>query len=309
MEDMPIFYKKNGWTVAKIARELLNMEAGDRFPSVSQYAELYGIGRGTIQYAVQFLLDNGCMSIVKRGSKGSFLSMVDRKKLWDFSDWGTLLCAAPGVVHESIAGLVSGVYSTLKEQDFPFNIVHTSHSGNRLRELACNRYHFVITTPLAMLVARQEYPQLTVVAEMPGCVYLDPYRLFHHGKGKAGIAAGMRMGIIRQSYEQNHISRLISQGKELHMIEMPHQQAVQAYMEGQVDLLVARPSMLRYDRIRQQGFSLSHLGLDRDTTTPVLAANQENCGMVQFLRKWVSVPQIRAIQQEVLLGLRKPMFY
>ena len=131
-EQTPLFYHKNGWIIIKIARDIFNMEVGDRLSSIAEYAEVFSSGRGTVQTAMNFLLENRCISLEKQGPKGSFLTEVNRAKLWEFTDWGTLLGAVPAPSGNILPALITAINLSLNKTDIQFNLVYAIAAQNRL---------------------------------------------------------------------------------------------------------------------------------------------------------------------------------
>lgn len=304
-----MFYQKNGWIIVKLSRDLINMEVGDRIPPFAQYEEVFDSGRGTIQRAVKFLLDNKCMTLEKQGPKGTFITSLNYERLWTYSDWGNLLGAIPVPTGDTIPALVTAIHTTLKANKIPFDFVYMIAAHNRLRELANNRYHFALTTRLAMNVTRELYPELKTVAELTGCIYSTPYALFHHQDKFDGVKDGMSIVVNARSVEQSYISDLVCKGKKVRRMEMTHQESSRAFVNGKADILIARPALVHLNGSNIKYESLEYLGLDVDSTTPVIVANEGNYGMIQLLRKKLPVSGMSNIQSQVLAGLLEPSFF
>ena len=301
-EQIPLFYHKNGWVIIKMARDMFNMEVGDRLCSIAEYAAVFSSGRGTIQTAMNFLLENRCISLEKQGPKGSFLTEINRTKLWEFTDWGTLLGAIPVPSGEILPALITAINLSLDKTDVQFNLVYVIAAHNRLNGLASNRFNFVLTTRLAMKVSKSGYENLEVATELPGCTYSVPYALLHHMERFEGIKDGMRIAVNVRSSEQAFLSEQICKGKKVQWLEMTHQESSRAFLNGEVDLLVVRPELFPYDpkKWNYKIQSIDFLGFDEDSTAPVLVTNQANYGMRQLLQKHLDSKEVRKFQKMVL---------
>ncbi|MEL7656273.1 MAG: helix-turn-helix domain-containing protein, partial [Bacillota bacterium] len=62
-QQTPLFYNKYGFVIIKMARDIFNMEVGDRLSSIAEYAEVFSSGRGTVQEALKFLQENHSISL------------------------------------------------------------------------------------------------------------------------------------------------------------------------------------------------------------------------------------------------------
>ena len=54
-----VLYQKKGVTISKVASSLLSRNCGDRIPPISYYEKEYGVSRGTVQNAFQYLKRDG----------------------------------------------------------------------------------------------------------------------------------------------------------------------------------------------------------------------------------------------------------
>ena len=69
-ESMSRYMKKKGIALTHLARDFMNYKEGDRIPTIAEYADRFHSARGTVQDAMKALLDEGCVSISKRGRLG-----------------------------------------------------------------------------------------------------------------------------------------------------------------------------------------------------------------------------------------------
>lgn len=309
--QVPLFYHKNGWVIIKMARDIFNMEVGDRLPSIAKYAEVFSSGRGTVQTAMNFLLENRCISLEKQGPKGSFLTEIDRTKLWEFTDWGTLLGAVPVPSGEILPSLITAINLSLRKIHARFNLVYVIAAHNRLNSLASNHFSFVLTTRLAMNVSKSQYDNLEIAMELPGCTYSVPYTLLHHMERFEGVKDGMRIAVNVRSSEQAFLSEQLCKGKKVQWLEMTHQESSRAFLNGEVDLLVVRPELFPYNA-EETNFkiqSINFLGYDEDSTAPVLVTNRGNYGMRQLLQKHLDEKEVQKFQKMVLDKEIQASFY
>lgn len=308
-----MFYQKNGQVIIRLARDIFVMEVGDRLPPIGAYAEALSMGRGTVQIALNFLLENQCIALEKRGRNGSFLTAIHRKRLWEYTDWDLVLGAGP-VPSKGNRGyfpaLTTGIYSCLSQSQAPFNLVFSIASHNRLDGLGKGHYSFVITTKLAFEMSRQRYPALEVAMELPGCTYSSPYLLAYH-KGKDGrMEQGMRIAVNARSAEQNYLSDLLCQRYGIQKVEMIHQESLHAFLAGQVDFVLVRGEILPPVLEREcETTGISYLGKDEDSVLPVLVVNRDNYKMGDLVRRIIDPQRVKEVEDQVLNGEREEFFY
>ena len=106
----------------RLARELLvlHLEGRDHLRPVQQYAESYGVGRGTVQSAFQEQKDCGAIVLNACGARGTFLERVEQRKLFDACGYGELICLMPLNINRDHRGLATGIYETISAKDLPF---------------------------------------------------------------------------------------------------------------------------------------------------------------------------------------------
>ena len=308
-----MFYQKNGQVIIRLARDIFVMEPGDRLPPIGAYAEALSMGRGTVQIALNFLLEKQCITLEIRGRNGSFLTAIDRKRLWEYTDWDLVLGAGP-VPSKGYQGyfpaLTTAIYTCLTQSQAPFNLVFSIASHNRLDGLEKNHYSFVITTKLAFNLSCQRYPDLETALELPGCTYSSPYLLAYHRGEDGDMRPGKRIAVNVRSAEQNYLSDLLCQKYGIEKVEMIHQESLYAFLEHRVDLILVRGEMIPPALQKEcDTASISYLGCDADTILPVLVVNRENYKMGELIRRLIDPEQVKELERQVLCGEREEFFY
>ena len=135
----------------RLARELLvlHLEGRDHLRPVQQYAESYGVGRGTVQSAFQELKDCGAIVLNACGARGTFLERVEQRKLFDACGYGELICLMPLNINRDYRGLATGIYETISAKDLPIHILFARGSRNRIKMLLRQKCDFVAISQLA----------------------------------------------------------------------------------------------------------------------------------------------------------------
>ena len=274
-----------------------------------QYEEKFSISRGTVQNAIKFLLDKMCMTIEKRGPKGSYITSLSYGRLWEYADWGTLTGTMPVPRTILQKGLTTAIFRAMQKNPAPFNFAFVMAANNRLKALTNNRYDFIITSKLAMDLSKDTYPRLEVGIELNNCIYSEPYVLFHHEDKFKGVRDGMKIAVNKNSIEQVYLSELICKGKNVEILEMPYADSYKAFIRKQVDLIVSRFESEFVTKYNIKYESLSNLNCDVDCMIPVIVVNKDNYGIAEFIRNIIDIKAISNIQKQVIAGEIDPSIY
>lgn len=308
MNDATIFYQKNGIVIMMLSRDLLNLAPGDRMLPIAEYEKRCGYSRWTIQTAIRFLLENGCMTIEKRGPKGTFVYELNYKKLWRFAGWDPLLGVMPAPTSFIHDGLLTGITDALNRAQAPFNTSFMVPASRRFYALSQKQCHFILTSKLAARVKREEFPKLETAVELKGARYCGGYCVYFRDTAKTAVANGMRVAVNSAAIEQSYLVELVCRGKEVERRYGNYHDCYNMFCSGAADALVYR-SDGPAPAVPTSCVSLSYLGLDDEIVTPVLLVHTENYGMDRLLARSVDVSVVAAAQNEVLSHERMPRYY
>ena len=304
MTDSTQFYQKNGLVIIMLSRDLLNLSEGDRMIPIAEYEKRFGFSRWTIQTAIRFLLDNNCAKFVKRGPKGTFVYDLDYKKLWSYTGWDPLLGLAPlpsSPIHDALLTGLSEVFNGTK---VPFNLSYMLPGSRRFEALNNKQCHFNISTKLAARLMQKKYPNISIAAELSGCKYSDPYKLFFADPKETRIKPGMKVAIYDAAIEQSYLSELAIQGVDVVRVYGNYHDCFNRLVSKEVDALVQRGDVAPFE-----GVSLSHLGVDDEVITPVILVNSDNYGIEKLIARHVDVEQVARIQAQALAGTYKTRYF
>lgn len=308
MQDATMFYQKNGIVIMMLSRDLLNLSPGDRMPPIAEYEKRCSFSRWTIQTAIRILLNNGCMTLEKRGPKGTFVHDLNYKKLWKFTGWDPLLGIAPAPSSFIHDGLLTGITEAFSKTAVPFNISFMVPASRRFYALSQKQCHFILTSKLAARVKKKEYPEIKMAVELKGASYCGEYCVYFVDPDKTEIEDGMRVAVNGEAIEQSYLTDLVCRGKNVLRSYGNYHDCMNLFNTGLVDAVVQRSdtaSSLRAGR----SASLTQLGLDSEIITPVVLVHADNYGMEQLIAKNLDVETVARIQSEVLHHQRGPRYY
>lgn len=301
-------YQKNGLVIMRMARDLYISNVGDRIPTIDNYSSIVSTGRGTIQTALKFLVDNQCITLSKHGHKGTIITSLDKNRLWKYTGWETVFGACPFPTGNLLPSIIATIHYTLQKSGIPFAIGYDITAYNRMSGLESNRYSFILTTRLAIDVSVDEYKDVEVAVELRGCNYSSPYSLIHCIDGFTGIKDGMKIASNPRSAEQNFLSKQLAKRNNIKIVEMSHKESLSALKSGKVDGLLARPEVfkgtIQISRVmpdfKYHIHSLEYLGYDELSTRPVIVVNKNNYNMAKLMRNIMDTGDMARIQKQIL---------
>ena len=307
-----IFYHKNGIAIMHLARDLITMQIGDRIPTITDYTEILGVGRGTIQNAISFLEETGSIHLEKQGQKGTFLQAIDHSALWPHTGWGTLLGAMPLPTGPVLASIDGACIYALRQSGFPFASSYTVSNHNRLNLLNEGTLSFVVTSKMGMDTSSERYPNIETAVELTDCTYSSPVMLLHRPEIDDCIKDGMRLGVSIRSSEQQYIANRLREYADFQVSEMTIMECNQALTAGEIDCIIGRPEAFETrfpfsDYIPKDCVwqPITFLGCDRTSTIPVIACNRNVYGMSKLVRSIMDRENMFKVQQDITTGRQK----
>lgn len=308
---------KHAQAAMRIAQDLIRLSPGDRLPPVGEYARQLGVGRGTVQSALQLLKDQGAVALVPRGHMGTFVESIDPVALWELTGLGTITGVMPLPYSTRYKGLATGLYRAFQESNIPLVLAHMRGARRRLMALNSKRYEFALVSRFTydVISAEVDYLELAVAfgprTSVREHVVLVRVPDSGAGDGAPGIRDGMRVGIDSESIDISRLTLRECQGRAVDLVEVPYLQFPGQLQQGTIDAAIWDPEQgipgletsLRVVPLRGDDH-----GPVPDTGEAVLVVHRDNQVMKAILREKVRVETVRATQERVLAGVELPEF-
>lgn len=306
-------YKKKAMTLMCLARDLFLTDPGGKIPTINEYTEELGVSRGIVQNALDFLEEDGSITVEKRGVLGTFLIARDDEKLYSHTGWGAITGSMPIPLTPYFTSLATAVCEVLCEAPVDFSFAYMSGSVKRVEALSSGVYDFMVISKSSARVHLEENPHLAVCAELTGAQYCQDYMLYFTDPSKTAIEDGMRVGLDPVCMDQKVLTEKLCEGKNVEIVEFPFIGFEDIIRSGRIDCTVFR-GVGWNDNLKKIGLSIVPLegieGFDEDmTNTPVVVVRRDNYGIDRLLKKYLDAERISSIQQEVLDGRRTMKFY
>jgi invasion protein IalB len=301
----------------RLARDILVTELDERMETVDNYVKQFNVSRGTVQKAMEFLVEQRCVATYFRGHLGSFLIAKDNEKLWEYSGFGTLSGAMGLPLGSIVAGLATGVCDCMKAENIAFNCVFVQGSQIRVNGLRQGKYDFIVASKLTEQVVSKEYNDVEKVLELTNCAYGARYVLMFADPMKSSVEDGMSVAVDPASIDQMYLTKLVCEGKKgIRFDESTYLDTHYRVRNGQSDLTVSRTdTVMTYEKefreahvkeLTLQNYSRNEI--DSFGTAVVLSKN-DNYGMADLLRKILRPNVMAHSQKQVISKLRSPGYY
>ena len=138
------YYKKSGILLMNIARDFFAMRPGDRIGTILEYTEKFSVSRGIVQNAIATLEKEKCISIDKKGVKGTYLTSIDYRRLYPYTNWGSVSGTMPIPLNPFLTSLTTAICDQMDMAPFPCSLAYITGSEKRLETLENILYDFFV---------------------------------------------------------------------------------------------------------------------------------------------------------------------
>lgn len=296
-----VLYQKTGLTVSRMAQDLMSRMEGERIPSISEYMERFQVSRGTVQNSLGYLKDRQAVTLVSRGHLGSFIEKLDYHKLQECSLSKELLGSMPLPYSYTYQGLATALYAVLAP--FSVNMVFARGAEDRFQLVDSGVCQFTVCSRHAAEQAIQDQADIEIAVDLGPGTYLSRHVLVFRDPDVKGIESGMRVAYDRTSLDQRHITEKITQGiKGLQFVELRAHQTVGAIRNDLIDV-----GVWNLDDILDSGYVGLHIeeletDFEEDFSSAVLVVKAGERSLCQLLNRYVELPRVRKIQNDVKAG-------
>ena len=312
------FFLKHRLVVMKLSRDFLVAETERQLRTIDYYVEKFSVSRGTIQAAIQFLIDKGCIATQFRGHLGTYLLAKDIDKLWTFTGIGTLTGAMPIPLDTRASGFATGICDCMRAGNIPFNCVFVQGSRTRVNGLLQGKYDFIIATRLTEKVLHGKFENIETVMDLPGCQYTGGYVLLFKDPVQPDVTDGMTAALDPTSVDQEHLMKAVCKNrKNIKLLKTPSfLNTSVSITSGESDVTVTTTAVAnslgpgyqtRIKKIQLPGYTkeedIERMGI------PVVFFLKDNYGLDIILKRVLRAGIISNSQKNVITGARPPNYY
>lgn len=297
------FLNKTGKAIQQLSCDLFLMAEESQMPVISDFQDKYGMSRGTVQNALNYLKEEGIISTISKGRQGTVLATIDYPRLQKIVIDGTIRGTMPLPYSKLYEGFATGLYEVFQAAEIPLSMAYVRGSKERMNLTIEKTMHFSIISKLAALRAIEIGQDLEILKDFGPRSYLSSHVLIFSNSKSTEIDAGMRVGIDHNSYDQQILTESVTVGKKVEFVEIPSHQLIYSLEQGIIDV-----GIWNFDEIKDR--KLSHLNYrflegsqeDELSSTAVCVVKKENDLLKKILMRVIREDNILAIQEDVLEG-------
>lgn len=294
-----------GAAAVALARVLLLEHPGSRLPTVSEYAARLGVGLGTVQRALRMLEEGGAIELEARGRLGTYLTAIDRARLWETSQSGLLLGLMPLPYTRRYEGLATGLRASMAELEIPFSIAFMSGAHTRIKALEPTG-SFAIVSKLAAGRMTERRRRIREVIDFGPGSFVEGHCLVWAPKARRRRP---RIGIDLESLDQVEFARR-EFGEDAELLDVPYLQVVEQLRSGAFDVTIwARDALRDVADLEITDFS-SPAAREAEplNTSAVIVTDSDDALTAALLENELDVEAVTGVQAAVLAGERPPRY-
>lgn len=303
------FLNKTGKAIQQLSCDLILMSEGSRMPVISEFQEKYGMSRGTVQNALNYLKEEKIIHTVSQGRQGTILSTIDYSQLQKIVIDGTIRGTMPLPYSKLYEGFATGLYDVFHQAEIPLSMAYVRGSKDRMDLTNEKTMHFSIVSKLAALRAIEAGSELEIFKDFGPRSYLSSHVMIFSNSKSSQIENQMRVGIDHNSYDQQILTESATAGKNVEFVEVPSHQLIYSLEQGIIDV-----GIWNYDEIKDR--KMDHLNYqfltaseeDDLSSTAVCVLKKDNLLLKKILMSVIDETKILSVQKKVLAGKMIPHY-
>jgi len=304
---MVLEYNKTSQVVLEIVKDLFTLKIGDKMKSVRAYVQLLDSSQGTVQNAINYLVETGGIAIDKRGSQGSYLDKFDKNIILSLIGKQHITGCMPLPYSKRYEGLASGL-SGLDNDVMRFHLMYMRGSTNRLQRLLEGSVDYAITSHAAALRAIKNGDKLDIVKTFGEHSFVSKHILVKSVHFNGIIDDNTVLGIDETSIDQLEIAKLVQKKIKL-KLKYINASLIRKYLDnGEIDITV-----WNFDEILEKHLDYDFLELDFIQglgifSETAVVIRRDDYFTKRIIEEEVDVEEILKIQKDVIEGTITPVY-
>ncbi|GAU75491.1 GntR family transcriptional regulator YhfZ [Fusibacter sp. 3D3] len=302
---------KNGLAIKMLSQELFSYEVGDRIRTITEYVDLLESSRGTVQSAMKFLQDDGCISLESRGHLGTFLVKTNHKKLWEYSDFGVIIGAMPLPYSKRYEGLATGLYKVFENKEIPFSLSFMRGAEKRIQALNFGKYSFAIISKLAAEIHQNENPNLSIVHEFKSESYVGKHVVIFRDPKHKRITNGMRVGFDSVSLDQSKLTEVECKSLKVTYVATPYNQIIQKLEMNEIDAAIWNGDEIFEKKLEVYIQPLKNpvaIEMDKKGNVAVIVVSNETKVIGRIMERLLDLEMVEEVQKKVMNNDMIPIY-
>jgi hypothetical protein len=312
-DPMASMLEKTGLICREIAQDLIQLDAGRRVKTTSEYARLFRAGQGTVQKAFRKLEDMHAIVLESRGHLGTYLAAKDLGRLWAVSGRGIVTGVLPLPDSREFEGVATALAHLFDASDIPLNLLHINGARRRIEQLKSGADFVVLSRFSADHALAEDRDLNLILGSVPDSFY-DSASLRVMVAADAADRNGIRrVGIDKTSWDHAEVTQLEFENEPVQFVQSPYHLIPDLILGQAIDAAIWRRTTRRVEaasnvlsfrplrseaawRVSEDLSRLALVGMKADEVTTCL------------FREVVAEPRMLEIRNEVITGERIPLF-
>ena len=300
-------YKMRGLALTFLAKKYLLLEPDNRVPTVEEFCKESNISQGTMQAAISILKEDGAISTRSRGHLGTFVENVNHQKLLSYLGNRTLVGSLPLPYTKKYEGLATGIYKAFLNNEIQVSLSYMNGSEKRLSGLQEDRSNFIITSGLTADYLIKKNDNLAEFLVLPEQTYVTKHVLVFRKGEDAQIKSGAKIGVDTQSIDYTLLTKYVTKGKDVQLVQMPYNQVSKSIEEGLIDFAIWNE-----DEVVEHNYPLAYNEIDNNLTVrssqAVFVGKKTDIFTKSILEKTIDVDKLLSTQKKVISGELLPEY-
>ncbi|HLR59890.1 MAG TPA: GntR family transcriptional regulator YhfZ [Pseudogracilibacillus sp.] len=291
----------------ELARRLLLLNNGDRIDSVKKLSEEFNVGRGTIQTALNRLIEDGALEIESFAQRGSYLKNINRTLLLKHAELEEIVGMLPITYSLLHQGLATGLYEAFENTDISILLAQLRGAKRRLKFLKSSKCDFIIISKMTWNNIKKD-DSLTLLMDFGKQSNVSNHVLLVRSQFINGFVKGMRVGIDSTSVDHAQLTYKKFANQSVEFIETSYGNTIDKLVTGEIDATIWDASISYLPK------SVSMLPLKQDEESPssntisCLIGKKSNQALNQLLIEYINPYAVKNIQNLVLTKKKTPLF-
>lgn len=243
---------KFGYAAQEIAKRMVELEIGERIPRISDLADEFGMGRGTVQEAFRILENNGAIKLVSRGNLGTYILEKNQRILLRTSGINKFVGAMTLPYSKRFEGLATGLSHCFEKLDFSLNFTFTRGAEQRIEALLERKIDFAIVSRLAADMKLGKDNELELAFSFGLKSFVSLHTIFLADSSLDYVQDRMKIGIDSLSVSQRELTLAEFKDFDVQYVEQNYLHLPEMLRLKQIDALVwNRDEMAQHVPLKQ----------------------------------------------------------
>ena len=260
-----------------------------------------------MQAAISILKEEGAISTRSRGHLGTFVENVNHHKLLSYLGNRTLVGSLPLPYTKKYEGLATGIYKAFFNNEIQVSLSYMNGSEKRLSGLQEDRSNFIITSGLTADYLIKKNNNLAEFLVLPEQTYVTKHVLVFRKGEDAQIKSGAKIGVDTQSIDYTLLTKYVTKGQDVQLIQMPYNQVSKSIEEGLIDFAIWNE-----DEVVEHNYPLAYSEIDNNLTVrssqAAFVGKKTDIFTKSILEKTIDIDKLLNTQKKVISGELLPEY-